>query len=70
MVVKLPYSLHTRYSSIAIAWTIILIPPIFINLGLFYGLWYGTKLDRILGSSPLPSLSHFHPSTHLIESST
>jgi hypothetical protein len=52
MVVELPYTLHTRYASIAVAWTIILIPPIFINLGLFYGLWYGTDLDRILGSSP------------------
>ncbi|KAE9367709.1 hypothetical protein N431DRAFT_429026 [Stipitochalara longipes BDJ] len=48
MVVPLPYTLHTRYASIAIAWTVILIPPIFINLGLFYGLWYGTHLDRIL----------------------
>ncbi|KAL2060847.1 hypothetical protein VTL71DRAFT_8899 [Oculimacula yallundae] len=49
MVVKLPYTLHTRYRSIAIAWTIILIPPIFINLGLFYGLWYGRpQMDRIL----------------------
>jgi len=51
MVVKLPYTLHSRYGSIATAWTIILVPPIFINLGLFYGLWYGTKLDRVLGSS-------------------
>ncbi|KAH7385089.1 hypothetical protein BKA64DRAFT_712212 [Cadophora sp. MPI-SDFR-AT-0126] len=48
MVVELPYSLHTRYKSIAIAWTVIIIPPIFINLGLFYGLWYGPPdLDRI-----------------------
>ncbi len=48
--VKLPYTLHTRYRSIAIAWTIILIPPIFLNLGLFYGLWYGNpEMDRILG---------------------
>jgi hypothetical protein len=49
MVVPLPYTLHTRYASIAIAWTVILIPPIFINLGLFYGLWYGSHVDRILG---------------------
>ncbi|KAE8444081.1 hypothetical protein EG329_000863 [Mollisiaceae sp. DMI_Dod_QoI] len=49
MGVKLPYTLHTRYRSIAIAWTIILIPPIFLNLGLFYGLWYGNpEMDRIL----------------------
>ncbi|TVY32238.1 hypothetical protein LSUB1_G007724 [Lachnellula subtilissima] len=44
----LPYSLHSRYRSIALAWTIITIPPIFINLGLFYGLWYGSPhMDRI-----------------------
>ncbi|TAQ86360.1 hypothetical protein B7494_g5316 [Chlorociboria aeruginascens] len=48
MVVELPYSLHGRYLAIAIAWTIITIPPIFINLGLFYGLWYGQpQMDRI-----------------------
>ncbi|KAG4430022.1 hypothetical protein IFR05_014491 [Cadophora sp. M221] len=48
MVVELPYSLHTRYKSIAIAWTVIIIPPIFLNLGLFYGLWYGRpQMDRI-----------------------
>lgn len=51
MVVDLPYTLHTRYASIAIAWTIIIIPPIFINLGLFYGLWYGkSKVDFLLGT--------------------
>ncbi|TVY16173.1 hypothetical protein LARI1_G006379, partial [Lachnellula arida] len=45
---KLPYSLHSRYRSITLAWTIIIIPPIFINLGLFYGLWYGRPhMDRI-----------------------
>jgi hypothetical protein len=50
MLVELPYSLHSRYVSIAIAWTVITIPPIFINLGLFYGLWFGQpQLDRILG---------------------
>lgn len=50
MVVELPYSLHTRYVSIAISWTVILIPPIFVNLGLFYGLWYGRpQMDRIAG---------------------
>ncbi|RFU35765.1 hypothetical protein B7463_g542, partial [Scytalidium lignicola] len=49
MVVKLPYSLHTRYPAIAIAWTVITIPPIFINLGLFYGLWYGNPgMDRVV----------------------
>jgi hypothetical protein len=71
MVVPLPYTLHTRYVSIAIAWTIILIPPIFINLGLFYGLWYGTHLDRILGScsppssvSPLEQIRYHVISTH------
>jgi len=48
MVVELPYSLHGRYASIAIAWTVILIPPTFLNLSLFYGLWYGTHMDRIL----------------------
>lgn len=54
MVVELPYTLHTRYASIAIAWTVILIPPIFINLGLFYGLWYGRPyMDRIAGTSTL-----------------
>lgn len=51
MVVELPYSLHTRYASIAISWTVILIPPVFINLGLFYGLWYGKpEMDRIAGT--------------------
>jgi hypothetical protein len=53
MVVELPYSLHGRYPAIAIAWTLILIPPIFINLGLFYGLWYGSpQMDRIDGLFP------------------
>ncbi|KAL3426364.1 hypothetical protein PVAG01_03155 [Phlyctema vagabunda] len=48
MVVQLPYSLHGRYAAIAIAWTIIIIPPIFLNLGLFYGLWYGRPgMDRV-----------------------
>jgi hypothetical protein len=62
MVVPLPYTLHTRYASIAIAWTVILIPPIFINLGLFYGLWYATNLDRILGLSlPLSPFPLFTP---------
>lgn len=64
MVVPLPYTLHTRHLSIALAWTIILIPPIFLNLGLFYGLWYGTKLDRILGLYPIPSL--FQPKAGII----
>jgi len=50
MVVELPYSLRSRYASIAIAWTVIIIPPVFINLGLFYGLWYGQpEMDRLLG---------------------
>jgi hypothetical protein len=50
MVVELPYSLHGCYTAIAIAWTVITIPPVFINLGLFYGLWYGNPLmDRIAG---------------------
>lgn len=50
MAVELPYSLHNRHVSIAIAWTVILIPPVFINLGLFYGLWYGKpEMDRLLG---------------------
>jgi hypothetical protein len=57
----LPYTLHTRYRSIAIAWTVILIPPIFINLGLFYGLWYGTQLDRVLGNH-----IYLYPSLHVI----
>ncbi|KAK7187658.1 hypothetical protein DPSP01_004495 [Paraphaeosphaeria sporulosa] len=49
MTVKLPYTLHTRYASIATAWSVILTPPIFLNLGLFYGLWYGKPdLDRTL----------------------
>lgn len=49
MGVKLPYSLHSRYRTIAIAWTIIIIPPTFLNLGLFYGLWFGNpQIDRIL----------------------
>jgi hypothetical protein len=51
MIVELPYSLHSRYASIAVAWTAIIIPPIFINLGLFYGLWYGRpNMDRMLGT--------------------
>ena len=50
MVVELPYSLQTRKKSIAIAWSVILIPPVFLNIGLFYGLWYGEpNLDRALG---------------------
>ena len=57
MVVELPYSLHSRYPAIAIAWTVILIPPVFINLGLFYGLWYGKPhMDRIAGVSILHPL--------------
>jgi hypothetical protein len=58
MIVELPYSLHSRYASIAIAWTVITIPPIFINLGLFYGLWYGKPdMDRMFGSaSPFRNL--------------
>jgi len=49
MVVELPYTLHSRYASIATAWTVIIIPSIFINLGLFYGLWYGKpEMDRVL----------------------
>jgi hypothetical protein len=51
MVVELPYSLHSRYASIAIAWTVIIIPPTFINVGLFYGLWYGKpEMNRLLGT--------------------
>lgn len=51
MLNELPYSLHSRYASIATAWTVIIIPPVFINLGLFYGLWYGKpELDRLLGT--------------------
>jgi hypothetical protein len=50
-IVPLPYSLRARYRSIAIAWTVIIIPPVFLNLGLFYGLWYGKpEMDRVLGS--------------------
>ncbi|TID26311.1 hypothetical protein E2P81_ATG00786 [Venturia nashicola] len=48
VITELPYSLHSRYASIAIAWTVIIIPPVFLNLGLFYGLWYGTRMDRML----------------------
>ncbi|KAF8856925.1 hypothetical protein BDZ45DRAFT_593625 [Acephala macrosclerotiorum] len=49
MLHNLPYTLHTRYKSIAIAWTVILIPPTILNLALFYGLWYGQpNLDRVL----------------------
>lgn len=51
MIVELPYSLYGRYKSIAIAWTIIIIPPTVLNLGLIYGLWYGTNLNRVLGRS-------------------
>jgi len=55
MIVELPYSLRNRHASIAVAWTVILIPPIFLNLGLFYGLWYGKpEMDRLLGEIPLP----------------
>ena len=51
MVVELPYSLRNRYASIAVAWTVIITPPVFINLGLFYGLWYGQpEMDRLLGA--------------------
>jgi hypothetical protein len=51
MVVKLPYNLRSRYASIAVAWTVIIIPPVFINLGLFYGLWYcQPEMDRLLGA--------------------
>ena len=55
MIVELPYSLHTRKKSIALAWSVILIPPVFLNIGLFYGLWYGRpSLNRLFGmSSPL-----------------
>ena len=49
MTVELPYSLRGRYRSIAIAWTIIIVPPTLLNLGLIYGLWYGTNIDRVLG---------------------
>lgn len=57
MIADLPYTLHTRYASIAIAWALILTPPIFLNIGLFYGLWYGSpSLDRLLGTKyPLSS---------------
>ncbi|KUJ11465.1 uncharacterized protein LY89DRAFT_654090 [Mollisia scopiformis] len=48
MITPLPYTLHTRYRSIALAWTVILIPPTILNIGLFYDLWFGTSLDRIL----------------------
>lgn len=65
MAVEIPYTLHTRYASIATAWTLILTPPIFLNLGLFYGLWYGNPaLDRTLGTSPgptFPQLTNTHP---------
>ena len=51
MVIELPYSLHSRYASIAVAWTVIITPPVFINLALFYGLWYGKpEIDRLLGA--------------------
>ena len=60
MVAELPYSLHDRYASIATAWTVIVTPPVFLNLGLFYGLWYGRPdLDRLLGMiffAPTPCL--------------
>jgi hypothetical protein len=60
MTVELPYSLHSRYGSIAVAWTVILIPPIFLNLGLFYGLWYGKpEMDRLLGEISFPILCIF-----------
>lgn len=50
MIVELPYSLHSRYASIAVAWTVIITPPVVINLALFYGLWYGKPdMDRLLG---------------------
>jgi hypothetical protein len=63
MVAELPYTLHSRYASIATAWTIIIIPPIFINLGLFYGLWYGKPgIDRLLGMEYSLSLSNFYVS--------
>ncbi len=64
MVVELPYTLHTRYASIVLAWTVILIPPIFLNLGLFYGLWYGRPgMDRIIGLF-LPLRPSGQPITH------
>jgi hypothetical protein len=59
MVVELPYSLHPRKKSIAIAWSVILIPPVFLNIGLFYGLWFGKPgLDRAFGKSPSPTISN------------
>lgn len=49
MVAGLPYSLDGKYKAIALAWTIIILPPTVLNLGLIYGLWYYTNLDRVLG---------------------
>ncbi|KAI9743902.1 MAG: hypothetical protein M1818_002636 [Claussenomyces sp. TS43310] len=69
MVVDLPYSLHGRYQAIAIAWTVIIIPPVFINLGLFYGLWYGKpQMNRVAGLFFL-SLGH-RPITHVTANKT
>ena len=68
MTIELPYTLHTRYASIAIAWTLILTPPIFLNIALFYGLWYGKpNLDRVLGTNPCTSYPNY-PLTHSIQS--
>ena len=66
MIVELPYSLHSRrrYASIAVAWSVIISPPTFLNLGLFYGLYYGKpEMDRVLGTiSEFKSLfKHVNP---------
>jgi hypothetical protein len=69
MVVEIPYSLHGRYPAIGIAWTVIVIPPIFINLGLFYGLWYGKPdMDRVAGLFFL--LLRSQPSPHVTANNT
>lgn len=52
--VELPYSLHTRYVSIAIAWTVILLPPTAINLGIFYYLLHSREGVDLVGKCKPP----------------
>ena len=39
------YTLHTRYLSITIFWSLILIDSIAMPIALYFGLWYGTSLS-------------------------
>ena len=65
----LPYSLHGRKKSIAIWWTLLTTDSCVLQNGLFYGLWYGTRLNHnicelrdpvniFLTTLPMPSSVH------------